>query len=703
MFLDMLTSPATCGPERAHRNRQRVCPQTGRRLWPAVRRHWLAWVFSGQGLLSLLWFLVRVVPKPSRASYPCQRVAFPLASGFVVWVVALLGAAFAWRKARRREVRFWRACLWGAGALAACAIVLANLPAVRSFAANPPHGVLGVAGGVCLGRVAWVYAPQATSWAGFTDAEHWYASNHTDLAAVEVMLSKAIQSVGGTTNSDAAAWTSIFTYFNTNHGKLPVGYQPGEKIGIKINLTTCSAGGTNTVDTGGTYEKQDTYRGGHWLNSIDVAPQLLLSLLRQLVYTVGVNQTNIFLGDPTANFPKYLWDRLHPEFPLVHYFDNLGGAGRMRVELSSVPFCWSVTNQVNSADAFVQDYIPVPFAQADYLIDAAVMKTHSGAGITVCAKNFYGALLRCPNGYFRDANGKDQWGLVGGYADLHKGLPNQPDYGGAAGLGHYRNLVDLLGHPQLGGKTLLFLVDALYCGQDWSATPVKWNLAPFSGNWPSSLLASQDPVAIDSVCYDFLYNEWPDLVDVPGKMNGGAEDYLHEAAQADNPASGTFYDPGKTGSRLSSLGVHEHWNDSIHKQYSRNLDPIHGQGIELVQLTATRPAPVLAITNSENRVLVSWPASLSGFNYQVSLRCSTNLADSNAWFFVTNPTGFEQGLSIVTNELLAPQRFYRLLQTDLSQLRAGDPQASRAPESQSLSPQIRWIDIDGERDAFGQR
>ena len=58
------------------------------------------------GLLSLLWFLVRVIPKPSRAAYPCQRVAFPIASSFVVWVMAVLGSAFAWRKVRQRKPGF---------------------------------------------------------------------------------------------------------------------------------------------------------------------------------------------------------------------------------------------------------------------------------------------------------------------------------------------------------------------------------------------------------------------------------------------------------------------------------------------------------------------------------------------------------------------------------------------------------------------
>jgi uncharacterized protein (DUF362 family) len=41
------------------------------------------------GLLSFAWFAVRVIPKPSRAMYPCQRAAFPLASAFVIWLVGL--------------------------------------------------------------------------------------------------------------------------------------------------------------------------------------------------------------------------------------------------------------------------------------------------------------------------------------------------------------------------------------------------------------------------------------------------------------------------------------------------------------------------------------------------------------------------------------------------------------------------------------
>ena len=605
------------------------------------------------GLLSLLWFLVRVIPKPSRAAYPCQRVAFPIASSFVVWVLALLGSAFAWRKARMRSMRWWRACLWGAAAAAGGALVVASLPTLRAWAGNPPHGIYGVAKGIFPGRVAWVYGPTATSWAGYTSAEHWYETNHTDLAVVEDMMSKAVRAVGGG-NSDASAWDAIFRYFNQRHGRGDRGYQPGEKVAIKINLTTCNArSGSQTVNVTGNYEKNNTYSDGHWLNTIDNSPQMLLSLLRHLVYTVGVSPTNLFLGDPTGNFPSYLWNKLHPEFPNVHYFDNYGGAGRMRVQLSTVPFYWSVTNANSAGQPLVQDYVPSLFAQADYLIDFAVLKGHS-VGVTLCGKNFYGALLRCPDGYFRDAYGSNQGGTLN-YSSMHESTPD-PSIG-VPGLGHYRCIVDLIGSPVLGDKTVLYLVDGLFGGYYWDSHPVPWNMSPFNGRWPSSLFASQDPVAVDSVCYDFLLAEWPAVVNNGGgatnALQGGTEDYLHEAALANDPPSGTFYDPGKTGTRLSSLGVHEHWNNPTDKQYSRNLGT--GPGIELVALTATRPAAVVAIKRVANQVVLSWQASLGG-----KLQTAAELGTSNAWSDVNVPPGFFQGQNVVTNGILGPSGFYRL-------------------------------------------
>jgi hypothetical protein len=58
-----------------------------------------------------------------------------------------------------------------------------------------------------------------------------------------------------------------------------------------------------------------------------------------------------------------------------------------------------------------------------------------------------------------------------------------------------------------------------------------------------------------------------------------ADNYLHEAALADKAPSGTVYKPD--GVPVGSLGVHEHWNNSKDKKYSRNLSA-KGSGIELI-------------------------------------------------------------------------------------------------------------------------
>lgn len=100
-------------------------------------------------------------------------------------------------------------------------------------------------------------------------------------------------------------------------------------------------------------------------------------------------------------------------------------------------------------------------------------------------------------------------------------------------------------------------------------------MPPFNNAWPSSLFVSQDMVAIDAVCCDFIINEWRDAPDLQY-----CDAYLVEAALADDPPSKTAYDPEKDETKLQSLGVMEHWNNVTDKKYSRNLHT--GKGIELL-------------------------------------------------------------------------------------------------------------------------
>ena len=519
------------------------------------RRPRFAWIFPVGGLLALLWFLLRVIPKPSRATYPCQRAAFPLASGFVIWLVGVIGSVAAFRRARRCLIQSrYVLCavllavsigsVWVAQSFTAEEIVLAGEPV-----ANAP---VGVAKGLRPGRVVWVHDPDATDWQGVGNG-HWWEGNHTDQAVVDDMIGRAIRGLSGE-SSDAAAWDGLFKYFNREQEKGDVGYKRGEKVVIKVNFVGCIR-----IWRGGSVATVEEYN----LRSVDymnTSPQMIIALLRQLVNEAGVSEADITVGDTLCYFPNEFYDMCHDEFPDVRYLEYLGQFGRTAAEHSSVPFYWSTPD----AEGKVTDYVPQSYVQADYLINLANLKSHNDmAGITLCAKNHYGSLLRKP------ARTPERY-------DMHKDLPrNKP------GMGYYRPLVDLMGHKHIGGKTLLYLIDGLYAGKHAKErAPRKWDTSPFNGDWTSSLFASQDPVAIDSVGFDFLWTEWDDA-----PHWSGTSDYLVEAALASDPPSGTFYDPDHKGdvARLSSLGAHERWNNLADKQYSRNLGT--GDGIELLKLT----------------------------------------------------------------------------------------------------------------------
>ncbi len=535
-----------------------VCQRTDQFRKRTRKGRWPVWSFAVGGLLSLLWFLVRVIPKPSRAMYPCQRVAFPLASTFVVWLAGTVGSITAFRKAKRCYARSrYVLCavlvavavgsIWFAQTLTTEETALAD-----ELVANAP---IGVAKGINPGRVVWVHDPDATDWDGPGEG-CWWEPDHTSQVAVDRMMDRAIQALAGETDS-SAAWDKFFKHFNQASGKGDVGYKQGEKITIKVNFVGC----LEVWGRGRKVTKIEQYnlRNRDYMNT---SPQMMMAVLRQLVDNVGVNQADITIGDPICFFPNEYYDMCREDFPDVHYLTYTGKFGRRQSKKSSVPLYWSTA----AAADLQTDHLPASYVEADYLINLANLKSHNDfAGVTLCAKNHYGSMMRCPT-------------RVEGYYDMHEDLPYP-----TPGMGHYRPLVDLMGHKHLGGKTVLYLVDGLYAGKHaLERAPRKWNTAPFDGDWSSCLLASQDPVAIDSVGFDFLYTEWDDA---PHKS--GTTDFLVEAALADNPPSGTFYDPDHKGNveRMKSLGVHEHWNNPKDMRYSRNLGT--GEGIELVKLTGT--------------------------------------------------------------------------------------------------------------------
>jgi len=497
-----------------------------------------------------------VIPKPSRATYPCQRLAAPLASGFVVWITGLIGSAIAYRKAklfmsRRRYVVAVTCLVAGIMAIWISLIVTTDAPATAAFVpSEPANSPMGIAKGIHPGRVVWVRDPDATSWDGSTG--RWWDDDNTDQAAVDVMVSKTIQNLTGQA-SDAESWDALFKHFNGATGRGEVGYQQGERIAIKINMN------------------QENSSGGNWSPNVgNPSPHVIYSVVRQLIEVAGVPGSAITIYDASRDIGNPIYDKIrgdpNPEFLNVRFVvkNNLARNGRLGAVYD--PF-----NPLQTKAGMA--YLPQSVTTAKYLINMALLRPHSMFGVTLCAKNHFGST------YFPSGGG---WTP----APMHNyGQRSNP-------MASYNCLVNLNGHQHLSGKTLLYMIDGLYPARNQSNPVLTW--ASFGDDWFSGMLASQDPVAIDSVGLDFLRYE--DTLSQPiTDVTGNPDNYLHEAALADNPPSATTYDPEGDGTQLASLGVHEHWNNPVDRQYSRNLGT--GEGIELVIASfATEDGPIENVT-----------------------------------------------------------------------------------------------------------
>jgi hypothetical protein len=427
---------------------------------------------------------------------------------------------------------------------------------------------MGVAKGIFPGRVAWVHDANTTYWDPAWDTRtdiHYWDESHTDANVVEEMVSKSLCRLTGEV-TDEAALDRLFRYFNQTHGKGNVGYSAGEKIAIKPNFVEERQ--LNDID-----------------NFADLSPQLLVALLKQLVWKAGVDPCCITICDSARYISNKIFDRCYASFPEVHYNvtnyydsqyhradDRYTDPNRPPVQPTDVNVIfYSSLNIKDNNNPIPSDKIPKPFFDADYVINLAIMKRHSGAVVTLTAKNWYGCLCNRPG----------QWAPNDAH---HNYLPNK-----LTQYGKYRPMVDLMGHKHLGGKTMLFILDGLWGfpkESNLGSEPERWALSPFNGDYPSSIFMSQDHVAIDSVALDFLRAEFGSVM-----INAAVDDYLHEAALASDPCSGTFYDPmhpigDPCKARIGSIGVHEHWNNSTDKKYSRSLGT--GAGIELVSSPTTK-------------------------------------------------------------------------------------------------------------------
>ena len=496
------------------------------------------------GIICIIWFLIRVVPKPDRIRYPCQQMSIIVALGYITFWIILWSALFhglgLWmKKVRYNTSKFPPAILVSFLLIFS---ISSNVFADNNYDENEklvlwnpiPKEPIGTPKGENPGRVVWVWNPEATE----KDLSgYWWNMENNDQTVIDQMFSFGLQNLANVDN-DYLAWDLLFKYFNQVHGHGNIGYQPGEKIAIKVNFNNCQD-----------YITEDNYR--------DASPYVVKSLLRQLVNAVGVNQEDITIYDATRPIGNWFYNRvfykeypanpLVPEFADVHFVDCYGSAsGREKVIVSSERVYFA-------AGSCEYRTLPTVVADASYLINMPILKRHPiENGVTLSGKNFFGTWMESVE-------------------DVHPYLYS------SFILGNPAPQTDLFAHENIGGKTILYLGDGIFATKVNHWTIAKFQMYPFNDDWTNSLFFSQDPVAIDSVMYDFLLAEGTNPAE-------GSQNYLHQSAE---PPAGV-YDPENDGVFVSdSLGVHEHWNTTENifssERYSGPLDngidyiAVHGE------------------------------------------------------------------------------------------------------------------------------
>jgi len=524
------------------------CPKTGRIIGFNSKSFYGKILFPIFGILAIVWFLFRVLPKPDRIAYPCQKVALSVGGIFLTYLSAIILSYPIFTRLKRINgsaaylMVFLMVITGGSIALFSGT----NNPETFNAILTPPEGInnpMGVERGIFPGRVTWVQDFDATSWDG--ESGNWWDDSNTDQQVTDQITANAIMNIAGE-NHVKKAWESIFRYHNQSMGKGKSKYKKGEKIVIKVNLNPLT--------------KPDS----KWEDRGYPSPQMLNSLVKQLVDEVGINGKDIQIVDPSRCFTGPIDKKIRSNGG--QYLDIKFVGADTKENDSFLTIAEPDTANLiffNMPDgSLLKMCLPMCFSEADYIIDFALLRPHRVFGITNVAKNHYGSVWDINKKKFNP-------GELHAFALWDYPTPNKH--------GDPHSSPVLLGHKTIHDKTILYLVDGLYTAYN-QGSPVK-RFSTMNNEWLSSLFVSLDPVALESVCCDLIQSE-PNLYEGNPGFNGNQDSQLHECALANNPPSNTKYDPENDGTGLQSLGVHEHWNNPADKKYGRNLGA--KKGIELI-------------------------------------------------------------------------------------------------------------------------
>jgi len=307
------------------------------RLWLQNRHIPPMILFFIMGFASTIWFLIRVIPKPSRASYPCIRAAAPVMSGFIIYLLSIGGISLAFRKTWRSltSARYFSTSIW---LLVTGILFLVSLNSDMSFstansieAIGPEDGPtmpVGQGYGIKPGKVIWAWNPAATNenCKNVIENGDWYFSPvNADQKVISEMIAESVKKIAGKSDLKKS-WDAIFKYHNLKKSQKEKGYVNGEKVFIKINQGTASwVMSKGEMDNGYTISsslKTGQEKRLRSLGATETSPFIVLELLRELVNVAGVRQQDIAVGDPISHIFGHNYSIWHSEFPDIVYIDR---------------------------------------------------------------------------------------------------------------------------------------------------------------------------------------------------------------------------------------------------------------------------------------------------------------------------------------------------------------------------------------------
>jgi len=166
----------------------------------------------------------------------------------------------------------------------------------------------------------------------------------------------------------------LFKFTNSQRGFGNKGYQKGEKMVIKINMNAIGKPDAKWVDKG--YP----------------SPQMLYSLVNQLINVAGVSGEDIIITDPSRFINGPIVDKLHgkgsKDFSNIIFEEKQAHdlPGFQTAKPDTAALIWFVMPDGTK----YKMCLPESFTEAFYIIDYSLVRPHRVFAITSVAKNHFG-------------------------------------------------------------------------------------------------------------------------------------------------------------------------------------------------------------------------------------------------------------------------------------------------------------------------